>query len=778
MKILFLQLSLFVVTQSFAQRGEISGYVYDSKTLEPLIGASVVLEGTTIGGATDVTGFFIIKNIEPQTYNLVASYIGYKSQIKFNVVVRSAGNPTSIFELEENNEELQEVIVKANPFEKLPETPLSLQSLGAEEIATYPGGNNDIAKVVQSLPGVSGSVGGFRNDIIIRGGAPNENVYYLDGIEVPVINHFSTQGSAGGPVGLLNVSFIDEVSLATSSFHARYDNPLSGVLQFDQRTGNRRNKNLNLRVSASEMAVTGEGPLFKGNNEESNTSFIGSIRRSYLQLLFKTIGLPILPDYWDYQVKVSHKIDENNDLNFISIGSLDDFSVNAPEDYDAAQQAVLEQVPVIKQWSATAGIIWRHRLQEGVMNTALSMNTLNNRFNRYLDNENETGLYFSNNSRESEIKLRHEYTKFIGPWTLSGGVGIQQVLYSNNSIDEINNIEFNSELDFLKYGIFFQSSRTFNDKLDFSFGIRTDDFSRSSDNNLLKNISPRLALSYALDPEKEWRVNFSTGIYYKLPPYTVLGYKDGSQYTHLKSAYIRSTHFVGGFEHLLTSSSRITIEGFLKLYNNYPVSVADGVSLANKGGGFEVLGNELIISSGKGRSYGAEFLYQQQYTHNFYGILAYTLFWSEFTGLEDKWRPSVWDSRHLLTFTGGYKFKKNWEIAIRNRFVGKTPYVPVDEMATLANYPAVIYNYNNLGEEYLDVFNQLDIRIDKKWNFKKLSLDIYLEVQNALNQNSPSPPDYGLDRSEDGEILKPRKLVLIPDDNASVLPILGFVLDF
>lgn len=774
----------FPLFAAFTQSiGSISGYIVDLKTDEPLIGASVKLNGTNTGAVTDVNGFYQISDIVTKTYNVTASYVGYDQLTKYNVVVRSTGNPILNFELSETSESLEEVVIVANPFQKLSETPLSIQRLSAEEIATYPGGNNDIAKVVQSLPGVSGSVGGFRNDVIIRGGAPNENVYYLDGVEIPNINHFSTQGSAGGPVGLLNVSFIDEVTLSTSAFGAKYDNVLSGVLQFDQRTGNRREFQGNLRVSASETALTAEGPLFKGEKEASNTSYIVSVRRSYLQLLFKLIGLPILPDYWDYQYKLTHKLDEYNELNFIGIGAIDNFSVAAPDDFDAEQQATLDQVPIINQWNATAGVSWKRRFRDGsgFMTTTLSTNILNNNFYRYEDNEEETGLFFKNDSRETEQKLRYEQTRFLGKWTLAGGLSFQRAIYKNNTINKIDNIDYLSEIDFFKYGFFIQSSRKFfNDKLSFALGARTDanTFTLQS-GQLLKTFSPRLALSYALDAFRKWKINATVGRYYKILPYTMLGFRNNDgQYINKNAKYIRSDHLVTGVEYLFSPSSRFTLEGFYKRYDHYPVSVLDSVSLANKGGGFEVLGNEAVSSVGKGRAYGLEFLFQQKFTKNFYAIFAYTLFKSEFTGFNDKYVPSVWDSRHLVTFTGGYKFKNNWEVSLRNRFVGNTPYVPVDKKETLKNYPAIISDYDLLGKYKLDLFNQLDIRIDKKWNFRKLSFSAYIEIQNALAQQTPAPPSYGLDRNAMGEINQPRKLVEIAPENGSILPILGFVVDF
>ncbi len=781
--IYLISLIAFITGNALAQTGALTGYVRDQNTGQALTGATIVIAGTNLGAVADLNGYYEITGIPGKTYVITASFIGYKQLSKYSVVIRSAGNPMLNFYLSQTSETLEDVVIKANPFDKLPETPLSIQSLSAEEIATYPGGNNDIAKVVQSLPGVSGSVGGFRNDVIIRGGAPNENVYYLDGMEIPNINHFSTQGSAGGPVGLLNVSFIEGVTLSTSAFNAKYDNPLSGVLQFDQRIGNPKEFQGNLRVSASETALTLEGPVFKAGNEIGKTTYLVSARRSYLQFLFKVIGLPILPDYWDYQYKIHHKIDDYNEVSFLGIGAVDDFSINVPDDIDAEQQATLDQVPVIKQWTTTAGINWKRRFKkgDGYMNTILSTNILDNNFSQFNNNENQTGLYFSNNSRESEIKLRYEQTRFFEDWTVTGGLTLQRVGYNNNTLNLVDNITYQSDIDFTKYGFFIQTTRSLLDnKMNISLGIRSDANSLTTQNDqLIATLSPRVAVSYALDQDQRWNLNASLGRYYKIPPYTILGFRDNTgRLINQSASYIRSDHAVIGVEHLLNESTRITLEGFYKKYNDYPVSSLDGISLANKGGDFEVLGNEAIQSTGKGETYGMEFLYQQKYTKHFYGILAYTFFVSEFSGTDNRLLPSLWDSRHLLTFTGGYKLGNNWEVSLRYRFVGKTPFVPVDQEATLQFYPAVILDYAQLGENRLSSFNQADVRIDKKWNFNKLTLDVYLEIQNAFNQSVPEPPDFGLDRDPSGAIIEPRSLVEIEDDNASILPIIGLVLNF
>ena len=777
----FFFIFLITTTFSFAQvKTSIKGNVVDERGA-PIFAASIYLNNSQ-GTVSEEDGTFQITNVVPGSYNLTASFVGFDSQTKFNIIIKSRGNRSFNFILIESSESLEEVVVSnKNTISRPKETPLSTQSLSAVEIATYPGGNNDVVQVAQSLPGVSPSVGGFRNDLIIRGGAPNETVYYLDGVEVPNINHFATQGSAGGPVGLLNVSFINDVTLSTSAFGSQYDNPLSGVLQFKQRDGNKERFNTNIRVSATDAAFTFEGPLFKNKKIESNTSFLLSVRRSYLQALFKLIGLPIRPDYWDYQYKLSHQIDKYNDLYFIGLGSVDDFTVEAPEDYDEEAQAVLEQAPFIKQKTNSIGVTWRKRFKDGsgYMESTLSNNRLENIFTNYIDPENETGIIFRNDAIESETKLRHQLTKFLSDWKITAGFNLQHSFYTNNTTNNTDAIFYTTEIDFMKYGFFANATRSFFDeKFDVSVGFRIDDDSFTTSSGLVSNFSPRLSLSYEF--LEDWRISATAGRYFKIAPYTILGFRDSNGILSNKdSDYTQSDHYVIGLQHYLNPAASISLEGFYKKYSNYPVSVLDQISLANKGADFEVLGNEDVETIGNGRSYGLEFQYQQKLLNNFYSIFSYTYFFSEFTGFEtDIYTPSVWDSRHLISFVGGYKLKKNWEISSRYRFAGQTPYVPTNLDATLASYPEIILDYTRLGEEKLATFSQLDIRVDKKWNYNKYSLNIFFEVQNVLGQSIPRPNEYGLSRDMNGNLNNPLSLSQINQDTSTSIPSIGIVVDF
>jgi len=770
----FLIINSSIFSQNF---GSLTGKIIDNETGYPLEGATIIVEDSNFFAVSDQNGFFQILDLPTTSYNITASFIGFKSQTKFNIIVKSVGNQSLDYSLNPTSDILDEVILIESPFKTSIETPLSTQTFSAVEIESYPGGNNDITRVIQSLPGISPSVGGFRNDIIIRGGGPNETVYYLDGIEIPNINHFSTQGSSGGPVGLVNISFIKDVTLSTSSFGAEYDNALSGVLAFKQRDANKEKLSGNFRLGSSEAGLTIEGPI----NDKS--SFIFSLRRSYLQFIFKAFGFSFLPDYWDYQFKLSHEIDNNNSIKLIGIGSIDRLTVNEPDEFDFENQSVIEQIPLTNQNTETFGLTWRRKYKSvnGFFDLSISNNNLNNNFIRYKNNLTKSDPTYSNISRENETKLRFISNHNVNDLKFSFGFNLMSAKYTNKTKFDYFNINYSTDLNLIKYGFFVKSSKLFfNQDLGLSLGFRFDQDNFTSNNNIFRNFSPRLSLSYSLSEDNNWKLNLTTGLYYKIPTYTALGFKDiNDNFSNTNLLYTKSNHYVIGIEYNTSYSSRFTIESFLKKYNNYPISVLDNVSLANKGADFEVLGNELLLSVGKGKSYGIEFLYQQKLQNNFYGIFSYTFFFSEFSNLDNIYLPSVWDNRHLISFTGGYKLKKNWEISSKLRFTGNTPYAPVDIVSSSTSYPEIIFDYSKLGDYSIQSFTKLDLRIDKRWNFKSTSMNFYIDIENVLANEIPIPPEYGLSRDENQNIIMPMSLIEVESDNrTSVIPSIGFVFYF
>jgi CarboxypepD_reg-like domain/TonB-dependent Receptor Plug Domain len=793
--------------------GSISGKIVDKFTQKPIPNANIVLEGTSKGVMADSNGLFRITGINWRTYNITFTSIGYKPETLYNIAI-NAGNENNVnVELEPKANALTEVVVRANKRTVKAatlETPLSVQRLTTEEIKSNPGSNFDISKVIQTLPGVGGGAGGggFRNDIIIRGGGPGENVFYLDGIEVPVINHFQTQGSAGGPQGILNVSFIEDVKLSTSAFDARYDNALSSVFQFKQRTGNPNKTQGNIRLSATELAATFEGPLSKNKK----TTFLASARRSYLQLLFSAIDLPIRPNYWDFQTKITHQLDKKTTLSFIGIGAIDEFSFAAIKKATPEKLYILNSNPIISQNTYTAGITLKRLLKNGFLNVALSRNSFNNKIKQFEDNKLQlpSQQMLSINSTETENKLRIDVNKNTNGYKITYGGVLQLAEYANKTFTVLRkelkdssgtviqpniSINFKSPLNnFLKYGAFVQvSKRFFNNRLGISGGLRTDMNSFTTQgNNPLQTLSPRISFSYVL--ADKWTANASIGRYYKLAPYTILGFASNNNILVNKSSkYQISDHYVAGIEYLPNDGLRFTAEGFYKKYANVPISVRNGISLANLGSDFNVLGNEAVTTNGKGNAYGFELFAQKKLTKRFFGIFSYTFYRSKYSGANNILIPSSWDNKHLLSITWGYKFTRNWELGLKFRYQGGAPYTLYDEVASRANFLSQgqgIFDYAKLNSLRLNDFNGSDVRIDKKWNFKKITIDLFLDVTNWYIAKSTAVPSYTFKRTADnsafatidGLPIKPNGSnaipILLKNDDPAVTPTIGFIVEF
>ena len=805
--LILILISSFSFGTSYAQeRGLIFGNARDKYTQVPAVGASIALQDSKDGVITDSSGNYRLETTTG-VKNITITYSGYGSQTKYNIVISSGNAQTVNFELEPEATSLKSIVISLDKNKSARAadmiTPMSTQKLTSEEIKSNPGGNFDVSKVIQVLPGVAGGSQANRNDIIVRGGAPNENVYYLDGIEIPVLNHFQTQGASGGATGILNVSFIDEVQLTSSAFDARYDNALSSTFVIKQRQGNPEKFSGNIRLGASEVAATLEGPL------DNKTTFLASARRSYLQYLFQALDLPIRPQYWDFQFKANRAIDKKTTLNIIGIGAIDKFRLAVPRKSSAENEYILRSNPAIDQWTYTIGASVNRLIKNGYINVALSRNMFNNRANQFEDNNSGRVQTLDLNSDEIENKLRIDVNKYAGGWRFSYGIMVQYVKYKTDLFNQLTNeikdnngnvvspaltVDLNSIIAFHKYGDFAQLSKRFsNNKLLLSGGVRTDMNSfTTSGNNPLKTLSPRLSFSYKLFPE--WDINGSFGSYYKIPSYTNLGFRNNNgKLVNRDMDYIQNCHYALGVQFIPKNDLRLTLEGFYKEYSNYPTSVRTGISLANQGADFTAVGNEAVISNGIGTTYGVEFFMQQKLIKNTFYALSTTVYKSEFAGSDGKLLPSSWDYGYLVSATLGQKFSRNWELGIKYRLAGGAPYTPFDLVASRANYVTTgvgTPDYSALNSLRLKPFKQVDLRIDKKYNYKHTSLNLYIDLQNVFVFKTEGMPRYTFRRNADNsgfETIDGNPLqtdgsnaipVNLPNDNTSLLPTIGFIFMF
>lgn len=772
----------------FAAEYQIKGVVIDKSTRQPLEFVNVLVVGLGIGASTDTNGNFLITQVPPGIYRLQASFLGYKTELTPEYRVNHV-TPYVQIELEEENASLNEVVVTASPFQKVPESPVSLRVIGLQEIEKAPGANRDISKVVQNYPGVAFSPIGYRNDLIVRGGGPSENRFYLDGVEIPNINHFSTQGASGGPVGLIDADLIRSVKFYSGAFPADKGNALSSVLDFSLRDGDMERNSLKATLGASEVSLSSNGHI--GNK----TSYLVSVRQSYLQALFKILGLPFLPAYTDASFKIKTRFDSHNELTLLGLGGIDRMKLNLGIEGEDAEY-MLSYLPEINQETYTVGGVYRHYSQRHVQSIVLSQSYLNNRNVKYRDNDesSEENLTLRLGSIEQETKLRMENTSSWSVWKVKAGFDLNYSRYKSNEYRKVfanvlREYDYHTDLSLWRWGMFASVDYAAPDKsFTASMGVRTDGNNYSDKmKELWRQLSPRLSVSYRLI--EGLTLSGHVGLYYQLPSYTALGFKgEEGEYVNRHLDYISVSQESLGLSWTPNENMELSVEGFYKLYGHMPFSLSDQIPLSCKGNDYGTIGNEALSSEAKGRSYGVELMFKWLLTQKLNLSSSLTIFKSEFKdGEQGGYVPSAWDNRFILNMGGTYNFPKHWSLGAKVSCIGGSPYTPYDvEKSSLVEAWNVqgraYYDYSRYNQERLPVFGQLDVRVDKTFYLKKCMLGFYLDIQNITASKLRQPDalmSTGQIENPSAPLSEQRYVMKsIRQESGTLLPTLGITFEY
>ncbi|HRE39695.1 MAG TPA: TonB-dependent receptor [Ignavibacteria bacterium] len=727
----FVNLVFVVSVYSQSPVSEISGKILDKFTQQPLEDVVITLlsENQSIENTTsDFYGNFIFSNIKVGTYSIRYSLIGYKSLRSDNIIV-SSGKVTTLFaELE--GIETDVIIVEDENFSKPVDISNSFKNLSYEEIRRSPGGFEDIGRVLQILPGVS-FVNDGRNDLIVRGGSPSENLFLIDNASVPNINHFGSQGSTGGPVSIINLDFIREVNFLTGGFSARYGDKLSSVLELKLREGNRQKFFGDINISATGFGAILEGPF----GSEGKGSYLISAKRSYLDLIFNAAGFGFVPEYSSFQIKTVHDLNSKNFLTINAIGNIDKVRFNNETEENRQDN---ERILKNNQW----GYINSFELKTLLSSNSYSLLNFSRNYTNYDFTGRDSNFteVFKNKSAEGETKFKIEYFNSSDASNLiSTGLGINYISLNYEILKEtdttyfINNsgqrvilpsVNLINETDAFKLFSFVQYSKTFQNNLKINAGVRVDYFDLLNDKF---TVSPRASVSYPI--LKNTFVTFSYGIFRQSPSY--LWIISDSENKKLKP--LQSDHYVAGIEYYFSNDFKFTLEGYIKNYSNYPVSeIRPWLILANNGGDFEQKNDfvvEKLTSLGTGNSKGIELYIQKSLTENFYGLISLSFFDAKYKALDGIERPSSFNNKIISTIAAGYRFGDGWEISSKFRINGGRPYTAIDAL----NGFQLVSNYNSSS---LPDFYKLDVRIDKRWNFSNWSLITYIDIQNVTNKKN------------------------------------------
>lgn len=786
--VLFLLLLGLLTTVSAQPTHRIKGTVIDKASRQPLEFINVLVLGLGRGGVTDAEGHFNIGEVPPGIYRLQASAVGYKTILTPEYIV-STKDLTIQIETEENLTELEGVTVTACPFRRDPESPVGLRIIGLQEIEKSPGANRDISRIVQSYPGVAFSPAGYRNDLIVRGGSPSENRFYLDGVEIPNINHFSTQGASGGPVGIINADLIREVNFYTGAFPTDRGNAMSSVLDFKLRDGDMERNSLKATLGASEVSLASNGHIGK------KTSYLVSVRQSYLQFLFDMLGLPFLPTFTDAQFKLKTRFNANNELTILGLGGIDNMKLNTKLDGEKAEY-ILSYLPKIQQETFTLGAVYRHYAGIHVQSVVVSHSYLNNRNTKYLNNDESSAdnLSLKLRSVEQETKFRIENTSTFGNWKINFGANLDYSQYTNTTfqrvyIDEGRTFDYHTYLGMWRWGIFGTINyATTDERFTASLGVRTDANNFSSGmKGMGDQLSPRLSLSYRLTDGLYLSGN--AGLYYQLPPYTGLGFKDDNgAWVNKYLRYMSVSQESLGLSWHPGNTFELSAEGFYKQYDKIPFSIADGIPLACKGNDYGVIGNEALSSTAQGRAYGIEILMKWLIAKKLNLASSFTLFKSEYrNNKQSEYIASAWDNRYIFNMSGTYNFPHNWSLGMKISCIGGAPYTPYDveksSLVTAWNAQGrPYYDYTKYNTGRLPAFGQLDVRVDKTFYLKRCMLGFYIDLQNVTNSKFKQPDilmSTGVIENPSAPMAEQRyKMKYITQKSGTLMPTLGITFEY
>ncbi len=732
---------LCLESAAFGQTGGIRGEVRDAETRMSLAGANVLVRpveigdrsdsmenGSMRGTAADSEGRFLLEGLPAGGYSLRVTFIGYEPRAITDVVVRPGRITTVEAALNSSTYSAEEVEVTAGYFTAVKAEDVSVAAFSGEEIRRSPGSAGDVSRIMMVLPSVA-KVNDQSNSLIVRGGSPLENAFFIDGIEVPNINHFPSQGSSGGPLGLIPVDLIRDVTFSAGGFPARYGDRLSSVMDISFRDGDREGI-----LGQADLNFTGFGGLLEGPMGE-NGSWILSARRSYLDLLVSAIdiGTSVAPYYGDAALKMTYDLSPAHRLSVLGLWSDDHNNPDAATAAENDMQYYGEQ----NIYNYTGGVSWRALWNDKTFSTT-SLSYTGMKFDEQFLKTGSGLPLLLNDSRESWVQLRTETRWKIAPsFSLEAGGDVKTLSnrYDNRygaAPDELGNPQpefvFQRDASATQSGLFATALLTLFEGVTVSAGLRAQHTGWNDQVAWQPRVSVGVQLSNLTS------VSVAGGMYSQALPLLLLAQDEANRTLDNP----RALHGVVSLSQLLSESTRVTLEGYVKAYDHFPVDPDQpGLFLVDEMNyryGFFMPHGELT-STGKAQSRGVELTLQKKLAQDFYGIMSASYATSRYTDAAGVERPRVYDNRLLFSIEGGYKPSPEWEFSVRWIYAGGAPYTPMDVAASLAGRQEVL-DASRINAERHPEYHSLNVRVDRRFHFDRSALVVYISVWNAYNRQN------------------------------------------
>ncbi|MDI6402101.1 TonB-dependent receptor, partial [Balneolaceae bacterium ANBcel3] len=724
------------------RRGTLVGSVEDRQTAEPLTGVHIVLQNGKIedgeddsaerseesfmGVASGIDGRFTLEGIPAGIYVVKVTSLGYETALFTDVVIRPARETRLTIRLNETIYEGNELVVRSGFFQRRDDQPVSYTTFNPEEIRRAPGGGQEVARMIELLPSVA-SDGEMSQDLMVRGGSPIENVFIIDNIPMPGIQHFRMQnGRSNGPIGIINTDLVSEIEFQSGGFGAMYGNGMSSVTNIRYREGTRSGFNGDVMMSMAGFGGTVEHGLSDGRG-----SVFVSGRRSYLDLLAEAINAGGAPRYSDIQAKMVYDIHPAHQITFLNIAGSGTFS----SDEDDALDSGVDETYHVRMDQNTTGINLR---------TLWSRNLFSNTSVSWSVSREESDIF---DMVREDYSHKMEYTQHmftvrnVSSWQVSQGVRIQfgtDLKYESGQYDyyssptlslsgrDIPEVRRDLTLSgFLGSGFISAGIRPVQ-RAHINVGLRADYTGYNEDLDL----SPRVSMRYQLT--SRWALSGAWGVFRQQNNRYLMSQSESNQ----KLVNPKAIHYVAGIEYLLTPETLVSLEVFEKRYRNMPQLPA-GTENGYPGWVFDNTYGYFVDleSDGIGWARGIEFFLQKKLARGFYGAISASGFRTRYRDFQGAWHDRKYDIQYMFAVNGGYRPNNRREVSARWSYQGGNPYTPFDVEASIMAGSG-LYDMTHFNDSRTRAFHALYVRYDRRFFYSRTNLVTFIELWNAYNRQN------------------------------------------
>lgn len=768
MKHIFSILLIFL-SYSFSQAQitqTVRGSVVDSESQFPLTGTKVQIftnDSTLLLRAkVDDNGFFEIKNVPIGKHLLVATQSSYEKQT-VPVVVNSGKESIVNLFLSESVLETEEVVVTANKNGEVQNemATVSSQQFSVEETDRYPGSRSDPARMASNFAGVQGA-DDSRNDIVIRGNSPLGLLWKVEGIDIPNPSHFAISGSTGGPVSIINNKILGNSDFFMSAFPAEFGNSTSGVFDLNLRNGNRSQHEFTGQFGFLGTEVMAEGPL----NRDKRSSYLVMGRYSTLSL-FQSLGISIgtdaVPVYGDGAFKLNFPTKNGGNLSFFGIGGASDIDIKISDQTEFSDEVYGEGDR--DQYFGTSmyvvGTSFKKALNEKTFFTSTLAFTFDEQHSHHdylirsldtnmVDGQEQVsirtdsiyplmGYYFRTSKLAGYFSVNHKITK---QHIIKAGLNVDGFYFNNlDSVLVDDHSEFLNRWDYKGYSLlvqpFVQWKYKVSEKMDVTAGLHAQYFSLS---NSVSPLEPRIGMKYRAKNNQAF--SFGAGLHSQTQPYYTYTYhqfdENGNKVLHNKNMdFSRSVHTAIGYEKAFKKNLAFKSEIYYQELYNIPVEAqSSAISLINQGSGFARFFPDTLVNEGTGRNYGIEFTLQKYFNKSFFFLFTGAVYDSKYKGSDGIERNTDYNGNYTVNLLAGKEFKINNKqsisVGIKTTYAGGKRYGFVDVPASQA-VNELIFIDSAYNERQFRPYFRLDLKVNYKFNAKKITHEIGLDLVNLLN---------------------------------------------